>query len=412
MAQSEVQATVSDSLDVKQEVRIDKGERRLRRVAAWAMLFFLLQGELGAIWDREWHFYVGRDWFWTPPHTLIYSCVSGAGLIALAVVLTDTVRYNRHRPGVDDTSTISIMNVFHAPLGFVLAGFGALGALIAAPLDNYWHEMYGIDIALWAPFHLMGITGALIAILGMIYLFASEAAYEREWAVRHPSRRFLGLNVLEWGTLFIIAGLMNFILIGFLQFPIAVFGLLIIPTYMLPLVICGALMLIASVRFTHLPGAALLTTLLLLVHTIVEELFVPWAIRTGVALEHLSYRVPQVPYFRISDAVFPVTLLLSALLIDGVALWRLRHGSTLNGATRGNWLLGLLITLPPLLIAPCILMGSWNLPRVFLEEPGVTILPDTMLQVALIAVPIILVSGILGALGGASFGDVWYFNKQ
>jgi len=57
-------------------------------------------------------------------------------------------------------------------------------------------------------------------------------------------------------------------------------------------------------------------------------------------------------------------------------------------------------------------MGSWNLPRVFLEEPGVTISPDTMLQVALIAVPVILVSGILGALGGANFGDVWYFNKQ
>ncbi len=409
MAQSEVQTTVSDSLDVKQEVRLAKGERRLRRVAAWTMLFFLLQGELGAIWDREWHFYVGRDWFWTPPHTLIYSCVSGAGLIAFAVVLIDTVRYYRRRPGVDDTSTISVLKIFHAPSGFVLAGFGALGTLIAAPLDNYWHEMYGIDIALWAPFHLMGITGALIAIVGMVYVFASEAAYERERTIIY---RFLGLSLLEWGTIFILAGLMNFILIGFLQFPIAIFGLLVIPTYMLPFVICGALMLIASVRFTHLPGAALLTTLLLLVHTIVEELFVPWAIRTGVAWEGLSYRVPQIPYFRISDAVFPVTLLLPALLVDGVALWRIRHGRSLNGTTKGNWLLGLLITLPSLLIAPCILMGSWNLSRVFLEEPGVTILPDTMLQVALIAVPVILVSGILGALGGENFGDVWYFNKQ
>src|SRR5579885_789611 len=75
--------------------RPDRVERSLRRAAAWVMLFCLLQGQLGAIWDREWHFFVGRDWFWTPPHTLIYSCVSGAGLVALTVVLADTIRYYR-----------------------------------------------------------------------------------------------------------------------------------------------------------------------------------------------------------------------------------------------------------------------------------------------------------------------------
>src|SRR5579883_3155592 len=65
----------------------DRAERRLRRISAWLILFFLLQGELGAVWDREWHAYVGRDQFWTPPHTLIYSCVSGAGLVALFFLL-------------------------------------------------------------------------------------------------------------------------------------------------------------------------------------------------------------------------------------------------------------------------------------------------------------------------------------
>ncbi len=409
MTQSKVQVIVSES-SVKQGVRSDTGERRLRRVAAWLLLFFLLQGELGAIWDREWHFYVGRDWFWTPPHTLIYSCVAGAGLIALVVVLTDTVRYYKHRPGVDDTSTVAFMRVFHAPIGFLFVGIGALGALIAAPLDNYWHEMYGIDVALWAPFHLMGISGGLIAILGMVYIFASEVAHERARAYRQ--RRFLGLNVLEWGNLFVIAGLINFTLIGFLQAPIAVFGLLVIPTYAVPLALCSALMLVAAVRITHLPGAALLTTLLLLLHTFLEELFVPWAIRTSVAWQSLSYRVPQVPYFRVSDAIFPVTFLISALIIDRVALWRLNHSGKLDGTTRGNLLLGILIVLPELLIAPCIIMWSWNLPRVFLEEPGVIILPDTMVQVALIMVPILLALGILGVFGGVSFGDIWYFNKR
>ena len=108
------------------QARPDRGERLLRRISAWLMFIFLLQGQLGAIWDREWHFFVGRDQFWTPPHTLIYSCVTGAGLIAFAVVLADTVRYYKHAPGVDDTSTVRIFGVFHAPLGFIIAGFGAL----------------------------------------------------------------------------------------------------------------------------------------------------------------------------------------------------------------------------------------------------------------------------------------------
>src|ERR1700736_3735613 len=144
----------------------DRARRYLRRSAAWVMLFFLLQGELGAIWDREWHFFVGRDWFWTPPHTLIYSSVAGAGLVALVVVLADTVRYYRGAPGVDSTSTISVFKFFHAPLGFVITGFGTVVMLSAAPLDNYWHNLYGIDIALWAPFHMMGVTGGVIGILG------------------------------------------------------------------------------------------------------------------------------------------------------------------------------------------------------------------------------------------------------
>src|SRR5579883_3121963 len=102
--------------DVKAQSRPDRAERRLRRTSAWLMLFFLFQGSLGAVWDREWHAYVGRDQFWTPPHTLIYSCVSGAGLIALFMVLFETYRYRHQVIGVDDASTISIFHFFHAPL--------------------------------------------------------------------------------------------------------------------------------------------------------------------------------------------------------------------------------------------------------------------------------------------------------
>jgi hypothetical protein len=414
MAQPEVQsarsagpATLLAGAEARQLAR---GERYLRRTAAWVMLMLLLQGELGAIWDREWHYFVGRDWFWTPPHTLIYTCVGGAGLLALAVVLADTWRYYKGVAGVDDTSTVRVFRVFHAPLGFVIGGFGALVTLAAAPLDNYWHNLYGIDITLWAPFHMMGVTGGVIGILGMIYIFASEATFER--VAGRPRRLLLGMSLLEWGSLFIIAGMINFTFIGFLQFPIATFGLLRIPTYPLPLAICGGFALIGALRLTQRPGTATLVILLTLIHTFLEELFVPWAIRTAVALQGLEYRVPSVPYFNMTDAVLPVIFLVSALIIDGVALWRLRHGRNVDVPVRWVWLLGLIITIPELLIAPCLLMGSLNIANVFLEQDTVIIPPNLKLEAALIAVPVILAFGAIGALMGATFGDIWRWNRS
>lgn len=60
--------------------------------------------------------------------------------------------------------------------------------------------LYGIDVTLWSPFHLMGTVGGLIEGLGIITIFASEAAIAR----REESPRFLGLNALESGALMIL----------------------------------------------------------------------------------------------------------------------------------------------------------------------------------------------------------------
>ena len=407
---SESQANVISTSQSVSTAQPARSERLIRRSSAWIMLLLLLSGELGSIWDREWHYYVGRDQFWTPPHTLIYLSVMGAGVVALSVVLFDTMRYYKGTPGVDDNSTISIFKFFHAPLGFIIAGFGALQALASAPLDNYWHTLYGIDVALWAPFHMMGVTGGVIGNIGVVYIFASEAAIERESG--YPYRRFFGLSLLECGALLVLAGLINFTLIGFLQFPIATFGLLLIPTYPIPIAICGALALIGALRLTYKPGAATLTVCLLVFHTVTEELFVPWAIRTAVAQQGMSYRVPETPFFSVIDACLPLAFIASALIIDGVALGRQRTGYPLGGYTRGIWFLGVIITIPQLIIMPCLLLASWNLPAVFLGQPQVTLLPDFRLEAALIAVPIVLACGAVGAIAGANFGDIWYLNKR
>src|SRR6185312_12760876 len=131
MAHSDVYPVQEIPPEIQTPKSSSHAERKLRRISIWLMLFFLFQGALGAVWDREWHAYVGRDQFWTPPHTLIYSCVAGVGLMVLALVLLETFRYHRGVTGVNDTSTVRVFGFFHAPLGFMITGFGALLALIA-----------------------------------------------------------------------------------------------------------------------------------------------------------------------------------------------------------------------------------------------------------------------------------------
>jgi hypothetical protein len=387
------------------------GERRLRRAIAWLLLFFLLQGELGAVWDREWHAYVGRDQFWTPPHTLIYSCVAGAGLLALALVLVETFRYRHHAPGVDNASTIPIFGFFHAPLGFCVLGFGALLALIAAPLDNYWHELYGIDIALWAPFHMMGVTGGLIGILGMVYIFASEAAIER--ASDTKPRRYLGLSALELGMVLTMASFLNFVLTGFLQFPIVTIGTMHISTYPIPLVMGGALCFVAAVRATQKPGIATLLMLFLLVHTVVVELFVPWAIRVAVGQQTTLYRIPgKIPYFTWDYAVLPLLFIVSTLIIDLVAYRQLQRTGSTNSTLRQTVLIGIVITPPAFLLAPLILRTYTQFAPVFLPEPGIAIPVAQLIFIIAFSVLVALLAGASGALLGADFGDIWRWSKR
>jgi len=411
MAHSKIYPVPGTIPDINENRMSGLSEQRLRRISIWVMLFFLFQGGVGAVWDREWHAYVGRDQFFTPPHDLIYSCVAGVGLMAFALVVIETIRFRRGRAGVNDISTVQVFGFFHAPLGFVITGFGALLTLIAAPLDNYWHELYGIDVALWAPFHLMGITGGLIGILGMVYVFASEAALDRQ--ASRPSRQLLGLTALEWGALLVLGSLMNFTLTGFLQFPVPSFGPLSISTYPLPLVVSATFCFTGAIRFTRRPGVALLIVFFLLLNTLAIELFIPWAIHVSVGLQGLEYRDPtRIPYFNWYYALLPLIFLLPALVVDGITLWGQRHNSRVGKTGRSVGIIGLIITPPIVLLAPFILQSYSLYDPIFLPQPGLLV----PWQFYVIAVPcfsaIMCGMGASGAILGADFGDVWRRNTR
>ena len=45
-------------------------------------------------------------------------------------------------------------------------------ALIGFPLDDVWHRLFGQDVTLWGPTHLMLIGGASISLIGQGILLA------------------------------------------------------------------------------------------------------------------------------------------------------------------------------------------------------------------------------------------------
>ena len=391
-------------------MRPDLTERRIRQVSAWMVLCLLLIAEFGLAWDRRWHDMVGRDQFWIPPHIMMYTGVAGAGLIALCVVLVETLRYFQKKAGVNDSSTVNVLWFFHAPLGFILLGFGMLIDAVAAPLDNYWHVLYGVDVTFWAPFHLMGHLGAIIGVLGIIYAFASEAAYERQ--VEHPSPRLLGLNGPERGIVVLLAAFQEVVLPALTAFIPIVLGPVQLITYPLILVLAASLFPISLYLCIRKPGITLLMILILWPLSLATETLTPLALRFMVARLGLTYRLGHEPVFDVTIAMLPLIYLICALMVEAAASWQRRSGEARNDELRGAWLLGVLMAVPAVLIPPGIAHAfSLVAPAIPLPPDVVHVLEPGWLAM-LLTLPIAMLVGAIMASLGTVFGDIWHWNKR
>jgi hypothetical protein len=371
----------------------------------------LMQAELGLAWDRQWHDLIGRDSFWIPPHILLYTGVAGAGLAALCLVLLDTRRYYQKIVGVDDSSTIPIFRFFHAPLGFAILGFGALNDLLAAPLDNYWHELYGIDVTLWSPFHIMGTIGGVLMGLGCLYAFASEAVLERQNA---SAKRFLTLSSPEWGLLLLLAAFMEIALPALTAFPPVNIGLpWPLLTYPLPLAAVGGFCLTSAVRATRKTGAATITALLLLLVSLFTQTFVPIALSYAVQRLGLVYRFAgRTPTFNITLVFIPFLFVLCGLVIDGVAYWCSRRQETTVSSPLLYTLLDSVVVALAVTVFPA---GLIRLLRLFSAIPinwDILGILTPGWQEVLLTLPFAFCMAILVVPIGILFGDIWHWSKR
>jgi len=140
----------------------------VRRAALWALLVSKIITGWGVQWDIQWHVLIGRDSFWIPPHLMTYAGVSATMLISFGVLAWETWH---------GTGSVRMLG-FSGTRGFHLAAWGIAITVLAAPVDNLWHRIFGLDVTLWSPPHLMGILGASINALACL-LIAREVYPER-----------------------------------------------------------------------------------------------------------------------------------------------------------------------------------------------------------------------------------------
>ncbi|GFG62566.1 hypothetical protein MKUB_00560 [Mycobacterium kubicae] len=226
--------------------------RRLNRppwVALPVLVFALniIFALFGFIWDVSLHIGKGRDPgpLANPAH---YFIIIGLFLLFVGGMLAVVLPYDKPGP-----AAVRITDDWYAPVGGVLIAGCGFYALVGFPLDDIWHRLFGQDVTLWGPTHLMMIGGAGLSTLASVML-----EYEAKKAMEpggEPDTFALRLRqYLRFGGL--VIGLSVF-QIEF-DFGVPQFRLVFQPML---IAAAGALALVAA-RLTFGRGAAILAAVL------------------------------------------------------------------------------------------------------------------------------------------------------
>jgi hypothetical protein len=149
----------------------------------------------GFIWDVSWHIGNGRDPgpLANPAHYFIIIGLFGIFLGGMTAIVLPF-----GKPG---PAAVRITRNWYAPVGGVLMAGCGMYAMIGFPLDDIWHRIFGQDVTLWGPTHLMMIGGAGFSLFAALML-------EREGEVKDGEEVYHGvfikfLRYLSFGGMFI-----------------------------------------------------------------------------------------------------------------------------------------------------------------------------------------------------------------
>jgi hypothetical protein len=320
----------------------------------------LLVALLGMYWDISLHIDQGRDAgpLANPAHYLILAGLFGVFTAGFLAIVLPT-----ERPG---RSAVRITRDWHAPVGGVLLFACGAFSLSGFPLDDFWHRLFGQDVTLWGPTHLMLIGGAAMTLVGRSVLLVEGARVARER--RGGESKALAPTVLRFQR----AALVGAFLIGLstfqaeFDFGVPQFSLLFGPM----LVMLAASVALVAARLWAGPGGALLAV----------ALFV--AVRGGVS-------VLVGPVFGETTPHFPLYLV-EAVIVELVAVRGLVARPLAFGAVAGT------------LIGTVGLAAEWGWSHVWMPIAW----PESMLAEGLaVGLPAAVAGGVIGALIGAALAS-------
>jgi len=350
---------------------------RLQRVAdvvsrwtglpGWAALpvqlasLSLVVALFGMYWDISLHIDNGRDEgpLANPAHYFILLGLYGifaAGLLACVLP--------QERPS---RAAVRVARDWYVPVGgLVLLGCASF-SLIGFPLDDVWHRLFGQDVTLWGPTHLMLIGGAGLALIGNAILMV-EGRGVRDGVQAAEGKRDVASRVADAMHRMRYAGMCGGLLIGLSTFQAEFdFGVPQFRFVFQPLLIAfaaGAALVVA--RLYGGRGAALLAVGYFLV------------IRGVVALlvgPVLGQTTPHMPIY-----------LVSALVVEAAAVWL---------GTKRPYRLAIVAGVGVGTIGTA---AEWAWSHVWMPIPW----PQSLLAETAVAAPL---AGLAGALVGAFAGQ-------
>jgi hypothetical protein len=125
------------------------------RAGLWTLFAAHAVAGWGTQWDIQWHMRIGRDSFWIAPHVITYSGVTLLVLASFGVLAWTTLR------GDGGADTLRIAGLV-GTRGYHLAAWGIALTVLAAPIDDLWHRLFGLDVTLWSPPHMLGLLGGAV----------------------------------------------------------------------------------------------------------------------------------------------------------------------------------------------------------------------------------------------------------
>jgi hypothetical protein len=156
---------------------------------------FIICALFGFIWDVSWHIGNGRDPgpLANPAH---YFIIIGLFGIFVAGMVSVVLPFDKPGP-----AAVRITRNWYAPVGGLLMAGCGMYAMIGFPLDDIWHRIFGQDVTLWGPTHLMMIGGACFSLFSVLMLEREGEAHDAEEVTHGAFITFL--RYLSFGGLFI-----------------------------------------------------------------------------------------------------------------------------------------------------------------------------------------------------------------